>query len=610
MTDQEVAALTGNQAPSRIAHRVDPNDVLAGKASFVPYDGSDPQPGDAVQFQTPNGTYQFLIGEDGSWQLAGAPKTTRGVGASAYQSADVLAPHASAAEKAQYEAIRGDPKATPQDMISAAAALRAAEKEGLTASGKDTDTQALSKAAEAKIAAGQGSKLTQTELTAYFKVHGGTAQGQTTDGQYAMPIAGYSGPIKPHHDGASPLPSGAVDLFAPVGTPVVAIESGTVVSEQPFSDHGSGSGTGDNVLMKGQSGRYYWYQHLAEPSLLHVGDPVTVGEQLGHVGQTGYDPKAAPPHLHLGISASNTGLAGNGFNDFGEGTGVEAQAFLQNVEKGGQPGTGGNPFMSTKPEIHALGDKLYQYDPATGSWSVAVDASGLKAPTTHQIGNTLYQWDPNSRKWQQAIVGPDTTAEIQAKQAQQGKFLTLLQQADSTRAYIKQQYLSGTITAQQMADYGKNLDAYTQAALQGSTPWEMHYQEQQLENNRAATAKDLLDTAMTQTNTAANDLLSHAITGTTQSKYGILPDNTLSDLYQGSLQQSQQQAKPLTDLAQTLLQGIGAHAQAAGLDPRMPVTGAAGGTPADTNPLDQYAMRLPGMEGSNIPPPQPQPVAA
>lgn len=489
---------------------------------------------------------------------------------------------------------------------SAETQINSLQKEGLTASGKDADTQALAQAAQAKIAAGQGSSLTQTELTAYFKVHGGQAAGQPS--QWQMPVDGYTGPLAPHHAGNA---NGAVDLEVPLGTPVKAMASGKIVMSK---DYGT---AGPTVMIQTNDGRTVMYQHLDEQDLPPDGATVNAGDIIGKVGPVYPGEHSTGPHLHVAIDANGT----QGFEtENGTATNFDTLGFIKSLAAGKQPASGGNPFISTKPEIHALGDKLYQYDPASGQWSVAVDASGLKAPTTHTIGNTMYQWDPNSRQWQQAIVGPDTPADIKAKQDAQGKFLTLLQQADTTRAYIKQQYLAGTITAQQMADYGKNLDSYTQAALQGTTPWERYYQEQQLENNRAATAKDLLDTAMMQTNTAANDLLSHTLTSLDANKFAgrHLAPNTLADLYQGSLEQSAQQAKPLTDLAQTLLQGIGAHAQAAGLDPRIPLADSGAGPAPAANPALPPGLQAgPGQPGSVLsfgagfgPQPDQQPVAA
>ena len=86
-----------------------------------------------------------------------------------------------------------------------------------------------------------------------------------------------------------------VDIFAPRGTPVVAVQGGVVsrTGETPLG--------GKVVWLRG--GRYaYYYAHL-DSQLVSAGRRVQPGDTLGLVGNTG-NARATPPHLHFGIYAS------------------------------------------------------------------------------------------------------------------------------------------------------------------------------------------------------------------------------------------------------------------------------------------------------------------
>ena len=93
-----------------------------------------------------------------------------------------------------------------------------------------------------------------------------------------------------------PRPGGrthsGTDLLAAEGTPLVAIESGTITS---LGWHSSG---GLGLYLRGDSGDTWYYAHLsAFVAGLVGGMRVGVGQRVGFVGHTG---NAATPHLHLG----------------------------------------------------------------------------------------------------------------------------------------------------------------------------------------------------------------------------------------------------------------------------------------------------------------------
>jgi murein DD-endopeptidase MepM/ murein hydrolase activator NlpD len=89
----------------------------------------------------------------------------------------------------------------------------------------------------------------------------------------------------------------ALDIMAPRGTPVVAVEDGTVV--KLFLSQGGG---GITIYQFDPSMRYsYYYAHLDRYATgLKEGQSVRRGQVIGYVGSTG---NASPnaPHLHFGI---------------------------------------------------------------------------------------------------------------------------------------------------------------------------------------------------------------------------------------------------------------------------------------------------------------------
>jgi murein DD-endopeptidase MepM/ murein hydrolase activator NlpD len=88
----------------------------------------------------------------------------------------------------------------------------------------------------------------------------------------------------------------ALDIMAARGTPVLAVEDGTVVRL-----HHGGAG-GITVYQLDGTGRYgYYYAHLERyADGLAEGAHVTRGDVLGYVGTTGNAPPGAP-HLHFAI---------------------------------------------------------------------------------------------------------------------------------------------------------------------------------------------------------------------------------------------------------------------------------------------------------------------
>ena len=84
-----------------------------------------------------------------------------------------------------------------------------------------------------------------------------------------------------------------IDIFAPRGTPVIAITDGVVRADE--------TPRGGRViwLRDGRVGRNLYYAHLHDWAV-ESGTAVRVGDVIGYVGNTG-NARTTPPHLHFGI---------------------------------------------------------------------------------------------------------------------------------------------------------------------------------------------------------------------------------------------------------------------------------------------------------------------
>jgi len=84
-----------------------------------------------------------------------------------------------------------------------------------------------------------------------------------------------------------------VDMISPRGTPLVAIESGTI------SRLGNGGLGGITIWMRGSGGDEFYYAHLdGWASGLSAGQSVSAGQLIGYVGNTG-NAIYTVPHLHF-----------------------------------------------------------------------------------------------------------------------------------------------------------------------------------------------------------------------------------------------------------------------------------------------------------------------
>lgn len=98
----------------------------------------------------------------------------------------------------------------------------------------------------------------------------------------------------------------AIDILAPRGTPVLAVEDGTIRRLSPAN-----GGGGIVVYQADPTGSFvYYYAHLERwADGLAAGDPVVRGQVIGFVGTSGNAPPGTP-HLHFAIYRLANGDAG------------------------------------------------------------------------------------------------------------------------------------------------------------------------------------------------------------------------------------------------------------------------------------------------------------
>lgn len=101
------------------------------------------------------------------------------------------------------------------------------------------------------------------------------------------------------------------DVYAPQGTPVYSVTSGTVTTTHGSDEDGWNTLGGYTVMVRAdrdsgsvRRGDSLYYAHLSETTPLEDGTRVEAGDRIGTVGRTaGEEPGTLadfPPHIHLG----------------------------------------------------------------------------------------------------------------------------------------------------------------------------------------------------------------------------------------------------------------------------------------------------------------------
>ncbi|MHB1330356.1 MAG: M23 family metallopeptidase [Minisyncoccota bacterium] len=98
--------------------------------------------------------------------------------------------------------------------------------------------------------------------------------------------------------GASTISHKGTDFRAAVGTPIYAMNSGTVILAREFVIYGK------TVVVDHGLGLHTLYMHLSEINV-GLGDAIEKGEQIGKSGSTGY---AESPHLHISVKIEGVSI--------------------------------------------------------------------------------------------------------------------------------------------------------------------------------------------------------------------------------------------------------------------------------------------------------------
>ncbi len=352
MTNEEVAALVGNLAPSRVAHPTDPNNQWSGRASMIPFDGSDPQPGDQFEFRTSHGTYLFNVQPDGSWALAGEPK-------------------ASTATK------------TPQQIEDDAAAA-AKGRLSVTQPNTDAATMAQARAAQAKINAGR--MPTSTELAALERVsasqNGGVLSwlGQQLQKGNGTQGFGQGSQWNNHEQGQ--------DVNVPFGTSVPLVR-GTVIGVEDW-------GYGDYaVVIRQQDGTEVTVGHIQKPSFV-VGQQVSEADTVQSGGNQ--SPISSGPQVEIRVKQN--------------GAYVDPAGVASSVGSG--IGGLGITLPSTNKQHVTVGNTEYTFDPASGTFTPGPTSTAVKPvkPDTVERNGTTYQFDQTTDTWRPASGLPGDISQM------------------------------------------------------------------------------------------------------------------------------------------------------------------------------------------------------
>jgi murein DD-endopeptidase MepM/ murein hydrolase activator NlpD len=112
------------------------------------------------------------------------------------------------------------------------------------------------------------------------------------------PIAGcyYLRPIQGGHLSQKLHLHNAVDLAAPVGTPILAAADGTVIISR--IDNAWNGGYGNFVVISHTNGSQSLYAHMQLRKVVSAGQHVSQGDLIGYIGMTG---ETFGPHVHFEI---------------------------------------------------------------------------------------------------------------------------------------------------------------------------------------------------------------------------------------------------------------------------------------------------------------------
>ncbi len=123
-----------------------------------------------------------------------------------------------------------------------------------------------------------------------------------------------------------------IDIGAPYGEQVVAVEDGKVIC----SEYSTTSGFGNWIMIEHSNGKVSLYAHLSSRKV-SVGDIVSKGQVIGAVGNTSAK-YSIGAHLHFELGNSNTsGAAGDPYQEYYKTKYADKIVLIQAAKKYNQP---------------------------------------------------------------------------------------------------------------------------------------------------------------------------------------------------------------------------------------------------------------------------------
>lgn len=118
-----------------------------------------------------------------------------------------------------------------------------------------------------------------------------------------LPVAGIVTTMFGRIDTLHPTGHGGLDIAAPEGTPILAPAAGTVADVFVLPNTGNGwdnfKDIFGNCVIIDHGDCFTLYGHMRDAPLVHEGQAVSAGDQLGVVGSTGFSTGA---HLHFAVA--------------------------------------------------------------------------------------------------------------------------------------------------------------------------------------------------------------------------------------------------------------------------------------------------------------------
>ena len=181
---------------------------------------------------------------------------------------------------------------------------------------------------------------------------------------------------------------GGTDIAAALGTDIEATEAGVV--EVVAYEEG---GAGNYVQIDHGNGIKTLYMHMRELSSLHVGDQVSKGQVIGHVGSTG---ASTGPHLHFEVRVNGEKVDAMTFKyDNGQGNGTSGIGSTYGDATANDNGENGSTNSS--------GQRQYSY-----VVRIAVQSSSGINPQYIEYKNYINKYTmPFNYLWAMLLIGED-----------------------------------------------------------------------------------------------------------------------------------------------------------------------------------------------------------